>query len=104
MFTGSYFPASYWPPNYFPKTGAEAPAPVGGGTWAAGLRLHLMEMAASEDARRQEQVYHRYRAARDAAARLSFELAMVRLRNFEEEARRQMMLQRAMVATFLAEV
>lgn len=63
-----------------------------------------MAMSASEDYRRQEEFYQRMRAARDAAARLSFELAIVRLRNFEEEARRQMMLQRVVVATFLAEV
>lgn len=98
MFPSSFYPPGYWPPNYFPKTGAEV---RGGSSVAAGRMLQLVM---GEEYRRQATRAVRMQAAREAAAQLSFELAMVRLRDLEDDLRRQFQLQFSVVATVLAEV
>lgn len=104
MFSRSVFPASYFTPNYFPETGAELPVIVGGGAVVAGLsRAQYFQQLSMAEYYRMEARAVQIRRMREAEAKLRFELAMVRLRELENEARQRMMLQRAVVATVLAE-
>lgn len=100
MFPNGFFPAGYFPPNYWPKAGAETRA----GHALGGIRQQ-MALAALADAHHDHMArVARVRLAREAAARRSFNLVMVRLRELEEEARREIQVQRSAVAAVLAEV
>lgn len=103
MFASNYFPINYFPPNYWSKFGGGAS--VGAGITPLLLSQRAIALQAVADA---EYEYNsrvaRVRMAREAAAQLSFQMAMVQLRNLEADALRQLRIQRAVVTTVLAEV